>query len=185
MSASSWSGANRLVDQAPVRRRGGVDGVARHGHFQRALAPHVAGHRDQRRVAEQARLAAGNREACGAGGHRQVTTGHQLAAAGRCQGVNPGHDRLGKGLDRGHHRGADLKKFARLRQRRPGHVGKIMARAEHRAIRRQDDAPRAARGQLAQGQGQFTHHVQGQGVASVDAVERHGGDGSVGADEQV
>jgi hypothetical protein len=176
---------NGLVDESPVGRGGGIDGIAGHGHLQRALASDIARHRHQRGVTEQARLAARNGKHRSAGGHREVTTGHQLAPAGRCQRVDPGHDGLRKALDRVHHRGADPEQFTRLLQTCARHVGEIMAGAEHRAVGGQNHPARVGPRDRRQRGCQFAHHTQRQGIALLDAVQRHRGDRPVGRDKEM
>ena len=109
-------GGHHPVDEAPVGGRAGVDRVAGEGHLEGALAAHVAGHGDQRGVAEQSALATGDGEGGVLGRHRQIARRHQLATGGGGEGVDLGAHRLGDVLHGVHHLGAHGEEVAGLLQ---------------------------------------------------------------------
>ena len=136
-------------------------------------------------MAEQPSLAAGNGKTGGVGGNGQVTSGHQLTAGRSGQGVHPGDHRLRQCLQGVHHAGADGKQLARLRQAGAGHVAKVVASAEHRAVGGQDHAARRAAAHGLQRLGKLQHQRQAQGVALVGAVQGDGGDSTLRTNQDV
>ena len=94
------------------------------------------------RVAEQAALAAGDRERRRLRGHREVARGDELAAGGGRQGVDAGDDRLRDRLHRVHQRGAHGEQVAGIVDRRAGHVAEVVTGGEDRAVRGEDDTER-------------------------------------------
>ena len=185
MASSSWSaGTTRLTrpQSAAVRASIGspVNAISR-----ARLRPDVAGHGDERRVAEQAALAARDGEGGVLRRHRQVARRHQLAPGRGGQGVHLGAHRLGDVLQGVHHLGAHLEQVAGVVQRRALHVAEVVPGREHRAVGRQDHAEGVAGADLAQGGGELEHHVEGEGVALLGPVEGDRGDRSLVLDEQV
>jgi hypothetical protein len=67
---------NGPVDETPLGGGGGADEVAGEGHLEGPLAADVAGHGDERGVAEQPTLAAGEGEAGALGSDREIAAGH-------------------------------------------------------------------------------------------------------------
>ena len=163
----------------------GVDRVAGERHLERAFAPDVAGDGDERRVAEQPALAAGDRETGRLGSDREIAGGHQLATCRRGEGVHPGDHRLRQRLDGVHHLGADLEEVAGGVEVGAGHVAEVVSGGEHRAVRGEDHAERVARPDVAQRSGQLDHHVERQRVALLGTVEGDRGDVAVAVDQQM
>ncbi len=174
-----------LVDQAPVGRGAGVDRVTGEGHLQRSLAADVAGHGDERRVAEQPALASGDGERRVLRGHGEVARRDELAPGRGGQCVDLGDHRLRDLLDRIHHLGADLEQAPGVGQRRTPHVAEVVPGREHRPVGGQDDAERVAVAHLAQSSRQLDHHVQRQRVPLLRPVERDRRDRLVLLHEQV
>ena len=83
VASSSCSAGTTLLTRPQSAAVRGVDGVAGEGHLQRPLATDVAGHRHQRRVAEQPALAAGDGERRLLRGDGEVARGDELAARPR------------------------------------------------------------------------------------------------------
>src|SRR5437762_9191662 len=82
------------VDEPPGERGAGIDGIAGERQLERALAPDRARHRDHRRVAEPAALAARGGEARLVGRDREVAGGDELATGGGGEAVHARYDRL-------------------------------------------------------------------------------------------
>src|SRR5262249_24472673 len=59
---------------------------------------------------------------------------------------------------------------------RAGRVGEVMPGTEHRAVAGQHDAQRIAVPELAERRDQLAHVLQGQRVAALRPVHRHGGE---------
>ena len=142
------SGRDDPVDETPVGCGGCVDRVARQQELECALAPDRTRDGDHRRVAEPAAAAAGRGEAGFARRHREIAGGDELAAR---RGGEPGHareHRLRDPLDPLHHLGAAHEQRSRAGEIAAGHVGEVMACAEHGPLRVEQHAARLARADL-------------------------------------
>ena len=160
-------------------------GIAREGHLQRPLATDVAGDGHEWRVTEQAALATGDGERRRLGGDGQVARGHELASGRRRQGVHPGADRLGDGLDWFIIARAHVEDVAGLVERGPGHVPEVVPGGEHRPVGGEDHAAGVGAPDGGERGCQLLHHVDGERVALLRPVEGDGDDVALALDDEV
>ena len=173
-----------LVDQAPVGRGRGVDGVAGEGHLQRPLATDVAGHRDERRVAEQPPLPPGMAKAGVLRGDGEVARGHELAARRGGQRWTLATTGWGSPGRRPSSRCRSGTGAGRRPASAPAHVAEVVAGREHGpfAARITPSAPLSPTSRNAAVSSTIT---SSQGVALLRPVERDRRDRPVLLDEQV
>jgi hypothetical protein len=136
-------------------------------------------------VAEPAALAAGDGEAGGVGGHRQVGAGDELAPGGGGQPVHPGDDHLRHGLDGVHQLGAQREQPAHEGQVGAGHVGEVVTGGEDRPVGGQDHAPGVRLAGGTQCGQQLGHQLERQGVAALRPVQRDRGERPVALHQDV
>ena len=137
-SSSSSSGTTRLIRPHSAAVAASIASPVNAISSAR-LRPIVAGDGDERGVAEQPALAAGNGEAGRVGGDGEVAAGDELAPGGGRQRVHPRAHRLRHRLDRRHHLRADVEDLLRLLERGAGHVAEVVPGREHRPASGDDD----------------------------------------------